>query len=386
MTFSFQPALCLADKAGLQCVESWILSKIMDNALKLTSIRCDLHPPLSAIMFCDTCRTFLCRICAEVKPGGRVCSTCKKPCREPSVDEFQELLTARKRAKEDAILAAAAAARIKDQHDKAKQDRDARLKAEFAARKSALNGPKPPSNSSEQSPLTQSPTGAVPTPIPSSSGPSSSGGTMYDPGRKSKTIEVEKDPLAHLAERSYLNVIDKAQVIMLLVSIATVVFGLWIYFYSNDDAQIARHEADDAAVGWRQEKTRLRNRLPNKAERAAVDKEIEENGFLKDELKRIDENLRVARIVVAFYMGAAILLFILRHFSDTLPRESTVAAFVIFLILNLVDMAFFGTGNRFILLCRIGALIGLYKAMLVGIALHRMREEKKMAELMNMSE
>jgi hypothetical protein len=86
----------------------------METAFKLSSMRCDLHPPLSAIMYCDHCRTLLCRICAETQNGTRVCASCRKPCRAPSSDEMAGIMAQRQKAKEDARLAKEAEQRIKD--------------------------------------------------------------------------------------------------------------------------------------------------------------------------------------------------------------------------------------------------------------------------------
>ena len=102
---------------------------------KIVSMRCDMHPPLSAPMYCDKCQAFLCKICAEARPDGRVCVKCKGPCRQPTPDEYPELLEQRKKVQQNAKLAQEAAERLKQSNEKAKLDREARLKAEFAAKK-----------------------------------------------------------------------------------------------------------------------------------------------------------------------------------------------------------------------------------------------------------
>ena len=184
---------------------------------------------------------------------------------------------------------------------------------------------------------------------------------MYQPGSKRVIVESE-DPLAHLAERSYLNVIDRAKVIMLLVSIFTLIFATFQYFYVEDEARQARNANEEVRVEWQRKIKQRVARLTGKGDKAdklALERELEEDKMGQ----MLDHKI--------------ILLFVLRSTSDTAPRSSTIAAFVMYLLLNLIDLSIFGVGNRAIFLARVGALIGLYKAMHVGIALHKMREEKK---------
>lgn len=327
-------------------------------------------------MFCDACKQFLCRICAEVKPGGRVCATCKAPCREPSAQEFQDLLAARQQARINSSLASQAENRIKESIEKAKTDREARLKADFAARKAALAEQKQSAINAVTT-VPQTADGSTPTPL--SPPASTAGATMYQPGSKRVIVESE-DPLAHLAERSYLNVIDRAKVIMLLVSIFTLIFATFQYFYVEDEARQARNANEEVRVEWQRKIKQRVARLTGKGDKAdklALERELEEDKMGQMLDHKIDSDLQAARIVIGFYFGVAILLFVLRSTSDTAPRSSTIAAFVMYLLLNLIDLSIFGVGNRAIFLARVGALIGLYKAMHVGIALHKMREEKK---------
>lgn len=355
----------------------------MDTTVKNTSIRCDQHPPLSAMMYCDHCKAFLCRICAEVQAGGRVCSTCRKPCRERTIDEFSQLIAQRQKDKDDAVLARAAEARINSQLEKAKFDRDARLKAEFAARKAALAQP------SQQTPIPDAPSPAlVPTspasdPFPAHAPMNNPGGTMYTPGKKSVRVETE-DPLAHLAERSYLNIIDKAKVIMLLVCVFTMLFAIFEYFMIEDGAREQRITLGEKRDEWEREIKREIARSKDKVEKAKLEKELASDEFSVTGNAVIAAGIFIARMMIGAYVLAALLLLIMRATADTSPRGSTIAAFVVFLVLNLVDMAIFGTGNRAIFILRWGAMVGLYKAMHVGIALHRMRVEKAQAAALAM--
>ncbi|MEI6232448.1 MAG: B-box zinc finger protein [Planctomycetota bacterium] len=336
----------------------------MEPSVKPNSIRCDMHPPLSAIMYCDGCKTFLCRICAEVKPGGRVCATCKQPCREPSPEEFLKLVTERKRDQEAASAVKYLEAKQKENAEKAKIERDARLKAEFAARKATLGQAKPVE------------VNAAPITNTSSTAPSSNGGTMYDPGQKTQTVEVEDDPLAHLAERSYLNVIDRARVIMMIVSICTLIFSVAQYFILNDEERVFQNELAVQHEEDRQNLQRLIAQTKDKVDKRKLEQELKEDTFGTMKQAVAGTGFAIARMFIGCYVVAAILLIILRHTSEDTPRGSTIAAFIIFMLVNLLDLAIFGIGNRYIFALRWAALVALYKAMNVGIALHKMRVEK----------
>jgi hypothetical protein len=80
-------------------------------------------------------------------------------------------------------------------------------------------------------------------------------------------------------------------------------------------------------------------------------------------------------VLIGCYMVAAVMLMVLRHFSDTSQRRNDYGICV-YLLLNLLDLAIFWSWNKFIFALRWLALVALYKAMHVGIALHKMRVEK----------
>src|SRR5438105_1287564 len=109
----------------------------MSAVTKIGSVRCDMHPPMSASMFCEHCKKFLCKICAVAQASGRMCAVCKRPVKQPTPEEFAALVAERARAKDDARLAKEAEGRILAAQEKARLERDAKAKEEFARRKAA---------------------------------------------------------------------------------------------------------------------------------------------------------------------------------------------------------------------------------------------------------
>ena len=339
----------------------------MDNAVKITSIRCDMHPPLSAVMFCDACRKFLCRICAEVRAGGRFCVTCKKPCREPIENELPQLIALRQKAQAEIHEARTAQTRAVAQAEQNKLDRDAKLKADFAARKAAFAQQQSAEKSATASsagdtgmPAFGSGTGSdfTPAPVPQRRPP------------------VEEDPLAILSERSYLNVIDRARVIMLIVAVFTLLFAIFQYFMVADEERMKNNELAAAHDEWIDKTKQDIAKAATKSENRALENELKNDNFGTVGHAVNSTIFFIARVLVGCYFVAGMLLLILRHTSDQSPRGSTVAAFIVYLLLNLLDLAIFGVGNRYIFALRWMALVALYKAMHVGLALHLMRMEK----------
>jgi len=352
----------------------------MDTTLKSTSIRCDLHPPLSAIMFCDACKSFLCRICAEVRVGGRVCATCKKPCREPSTEEFSQLIAQRQKAREDAVLAKAAEGRIKEQLEKGKADRDTRLKADFAARKAVLaqqqlataNGAPLASFASQQVPQQFNAPAML---MANSSSPSpmaAGGGTMYQPGAIKP--RYARDELAALGDRAHLNVIGRAKWYMIIIGLLTTfIYAVALYFVASIESTF-----DSADMNTFRDEMREIRKVNRLKMTPAQLKEHEER--LAREREAADAAAAVARAVVgklklflAAYMMVGVTMIVLFFLSDSYPRGATMAAFLIYLIINIIDVFSIRTGGFYGIFFRVGAMTALFNGMIAGQELHKRR-------------
>ncbi len=356
----------------------------METTLKNTSIRCDLHPPLSAIMYCDACKSFLCRICAEVRVGGRVCASCKKPCREPSADEFTQLVAQRQKAKEDATLAKAAESRIKDQLERAKVEREARLKAEFAARKAALAQPQPaaangapPSFSAPQPQTFNAP--AMYNAAASPTAPAAPAGeTMYKPG--AKLPQTERDPLMKLGEHAHINVIGKAKTYMMIIGILTsLVAGIWLAVVFAADNAIESHEwtpAEEARQIADQAPVLRRSMEQQRAHEEQLAREHEEFEASKAVLHAAAV---IVKLILTAYLMVGVTMIVLFFLCETYPRGATMAAFIIYLAINLIDLLTVRSGGLIAILFRIAALTALYNGMVAGNTLHKMRLEEAAA-------
>src|SRR5579862_1326000 len=386
----------------------------METTLKPnTSIRCDLHPPMSAVMYCDHCKKFLCRICAETRTNGaRVCASCKKPCRQPSADEFSQLVVQRQRAKEDARLAKEAEQRIKDQLEKAKQDRDARLKAEFAAKKAlwaqqgnarAPTGPvvlpefgtpvlgtgrhAPVSGTGRQAPVSgtgrQVPVSGTGRQVPVSGTArhtpvggtarltpvaetmyeppkaASRGESMYDPN----AMKREVDPLAKLGERSHLNVIERAKSWMIWIGIVTVlVHGFYIWWISDLEQQ-AQHRREEFSIRNAEEVTALKSQLDSatsEKRREELKMGIARKETVRDAAAPMEAAVTtvvsfVVKAVLGCFVAIGALMIALAFLCEQFPRGATTAAFIVYLGMTLLAIIFAqGGGIYFVALREIG--------------------------------
>ena len=348
----------------------------MDTTPKNVSIRCDLHPPLSAIVFCDACSAFLCRICSEVRPGGRVCATCKKPCREPSGEEVHQLVALRRKAKEDAALAKTAESSTKNQLDQAKVDREARLKAEFAARKAALVQQQSGVNAAPLAPLPVAPVSSA-RPFNQPLSPAPISGTMYNPASPASR-PIERDPLAKLGERAHINVIGRAKTYMMIIGVLTMlIYGVLLFIVlSIENAATARQEpsvAEEVTSDIR--KDRMTKEL--KANRDARLEAVRKQKEAEEDKEKNSAGFLIVKVILGAFFLVGVTMIVLFFLCESYPREATLAALIIYSSLTLLDViASVGRIGFIGLFFKIAAITALYKGMIAGQTLQKMRDEE----------
>lgn len=353
----------------------------MESATKNFSVRCDLHPPMSANMFCDACNAFLCRICSEPRPGGqRVCASCQKPCREPTAAEFQQLVAQRRKIQEDAALAKTTESRTKDQAEQAKLDREARLKAEFAARKAALAQQLP---SASAMPLSAASSGAAAALAPQINQPLSPapvGGSLSNPPA-SALPRPERDPLAKLGERAHINVIGKAKTYMMIIGVLMVLAG-GVLFLLVVGAETLINAMPQRKTSVAEEVTRdIRNGRMTKEQEEERKIRLEEAQAEAENAKEAradaESNIFKAKLAAGVVLLVGIALIVLFFMCESHPRGATQIAFYLYLSYVLLDFALFLPNFSAVgMVFRGCALYALYNAMIAGRTLHEMREEE----------
>ena len=329
--------------------------------VKPVSIRCDMHPPMSASMYCEHCNTFLCKLCVDIKPGGRFCTTCKRLCLQPSAEQLAELLEARARTRMDAKNIKAAA-------EKQKLDREAKLKADFAAQKSAWTQ----KQSTQQNALAAG---------------SASGATTASQAPQPAAIHDEKDValrntlrsddgLSKLGERAYMNVIGKAQNYMLLIGVLTLLFNGGVMWWISD----AEQQSDNRIEVIRQETIERITSEIKVAKTTDQRKQLEMKRSMAETGQNIASSIGhglffIVKAVVGCYLAIGALLLGLYFVCETYPRGATMTAFIVYLLANFVDLIFIRSGGILGLFVRWGALVALYNGMQAGQTLYRMRVE-----------
>lgn len=333
-----------------------------------TSIRCDQHPPMSATMYCETCKAFLCKICAVVKPGGRVCGTCQKTVVEVSGDELVRLLEERKRAEKSAREIKEATAKLKEQSDKSRQDREARLKAEFAAKKAELLEKEKLRNQQAVN-IASMGSAARPGVAPVSQMPGQTpptlGGTL---------AQVEADPLKKLGERSHINVIGRAKTGMLIIGIITLLANaFWMFSVNEAERQMHQKITADREEKITQLESEIR-KTKNKEEKKELVDELNATKASEGITNAIGTGIFfIFKAVLGAYLAVGALLVVLSFMCDQYPRAATTTAFIVYLLLNMISLLFFW--NILGIILRWGMLVQLYRGMVAGHTLHEMRTE-----------
>jgi hypothetical protein len=299
----------------------------------------------------------------------------------------------RQKSKDDARLAKEAELRIKEQLERAKQERDARLKAEFATKKaqwanqqtgaialpdSAGTGRLTPSSGTSCHPAVAGTNRQAA--VSGSKRAAAVGelqpittGTMYQPGVPTK---LEADPLAKLGERSYLNVIGKAKTFMMLIGILTVLGNGFVIMWISDEEsqlQVKIAEAKDARV---EDFRRQIRSATGKEEKAQLEQKIAMTESSEGVVTSLSHGaFFIVKAFFGCFLAVGALLILLFFMCETFPRGATTAAFVIYLLMSLVDLIFFRFGGIWGILLRWGAIVALFNGMQAGHALHRMRLE-----------
>ena len=323
---------------------------------KPLSIRCDQHPPMSASMYCEHCKAFLCKICAEIKPGGRFCATCKRLCIQPAPEQFAVLMELRAKTKLEARQA-------KESAEKQKLEREAKLKAEFAAKKAEWAQ----RESARQNALSAE---AKPQTAILNQSAQSDGDTVARAALRSD------DGLSKLGERSYLSVIGRARNYMLLIGVLTLlVNGGFMWWISDEERQLdnkiedARHESINRITA---ELKTVKSRDDRK--QLEMERSMAESG--QNIASTFGHGLFfVVKAVLGCFLAVGALLLGLYFVCETYPRGATMSAFIVYLLMNFIDLIFIRSGGLLGLFFRWGALVALYNGMQAGQTLHRMRVE-----------
>ena len=122
----------------------------MNASVENRSTRCATHPTQIANWYCNGCQRFLCDQCTVVSPLGRLCISCKLPCRELSSDRIDKVISGTQQSSEEVKLARALESRNRERIEKERAEREARLQARITARKAENGGVDPLTSSGER--------------------------------------------------------------------------------------------------------------------------------------------------------------------------------------------------------------------------------------------
>ena len=343
---------------------------------KAVSMRCDMHPPLSAPMYCDKCQAFLCKICAEVRTTGRVCVKCKGPCRQPSAEEYPELVERRKKVHENSKLAQQAVEQLKRANERAKVDRDARLKAEFAAKKAEW----------QQRESIRQATGANPLPqiaTPMGANEESEPRAQFAPVQPLPQGPSKfEDPLYKLGERGHLNVIGRAKKKILFVAILTMLFNGVAYLFVAGASAVADtlSDAHAAAVARREEHPKSGPKLSaEQREKLRVEQETTD-AMEQHTFEKARSTFFWFKLVLFGFFCVGAGMFVLYFMAETKPKEATAWAFYLYVAATgtgvLIDLVISGSVSPVIIAVRGLMAYALYTGMVAGAELQAMRDEE----------